>query len=211
MPKPVWLTQLQTGWQKLFDQQIPQQTEDQFEIYLNLLINWNKTYNLTQIYQPEEIVTKHFLDSLSIAPYVKGPNIADIGSGAGFPGIPLAIHNPKNHITLIESRGKKTAFLQQLKIETGINNITIEKKRVEQYTPNKIFNTITSRAFSSLPHFFQVSAHLGDKDSIFLAMKGTQPTKELLELPNDIQLKAQETIKVPGLTDQRCLITLQKN
>ncbi|MCQ4317717.1 16S rRNA (guanine(527)-N(7))-methyltransferase RsmG [Stutzerimonas zhaodongensis] len=185
---------------------------DQLLAYLALLSKWNKAYNLTAVRDTAEMVSRHLLDSLSVAPHVQpgGSRWLDVGSGGGMPGIPLAILFPERHFTLLDSNGKKTRFLTQVKLELKLANLEVVHSRVEQFKPAQPFNGITSRAFSSLEDFTSWTRHLGDLDSCWLAMKGIQPDDELQALPVDFQLERCVVLKVPGCQGQRHLLILRR-
>lgn len=180
--------------------------------YLELLIKWNKAYNLTAVRDPNEMVSRHLLDSLSVVPYVAqgGDRWLDVGSGGGMPGIPLAILFPDRAFTLLDSNGKKTRFLTQVKLELKLDNLEVIHSRVEHYQPVQPFTGITSRAFSSLADFTGWTRHLGDTETHWLAMKGVQPDDELQALPNDFSLRSCEVLKVPGCQGQRHLLILRR-
>lgn len=153
-----------------------------FEQYLLLLHKWNKTYNLTAIRNIEEMLEKHLLDSLSIAAHVYGERFLDVGTGAGLPGIPLAILYPQKQFTLLDSNGKKTRFLQQVKTQLQLNNVTVENRRIEQFDPSQKFDAILSRAFASLNDMITGSESVCDEAGCFFAMKGQYPERELQEI-----------------------------
>lgn len=180
--------------------------------YLELLIKWNKAYNLTAVRDPNEMVSRHLLDSLSVVPYVDqgGQRWLDVGSGGGMPGVPLAILFPERAFTLLDSNGKKTRFLTQVKLELKLANLEVIHSRVEQYQPPQPFAGITSRAFSSLADFTGWTRHLGDTETLWLAMKGVQPDGELQALPNDFSLRSCDVLKVPGCQGQRHLLILRR-
>ena len=186
--------------------------KQQLLAYLALLIKWNKAYNLTAVRNPDEMVSRHLLDSLSVAPFVAegGNRWLDVGSGGGMPGIPLAILFPDRQFTLLDSNGKKTRFLTQVKLELGLANLEVIHSRVEQYHPEQPFHGITSRAFSSLADFTGWTRHLGDVETRWLAMKGVQPDDELQALPDDFSLRSCEVLKVPGCQGQRHLLILRR-
>ena len=140
--------------------------------YLQLLIKWNKAYNLTAVRDPLEMVGRHLLDSLAINPWLRGERVLDVGTGAGLPGIPLAILNPRRQFTLLDSNGKKTRFVLQAASELGLSNVTVEHLRLERYHPAQPFDTITSRAFSALDEFVAGTRHLLAAGGALLAMKG---------------------------------------
>lgn len=181
--------------------------------YLALLIKWNKAYNLTAVRNPDEMVSRHLLDSLSVVPFVAehGDNWLDVGSGGGMPGIPLAILFPERRFTLLDSNGKKTRFLTQVKLELKLNNLDVIHSRVEEYRPEQPFSGICSRAFSSLQDFTDWTRHLGDSNTHWLAMKGVQPDDELQALPADFRLQSCDVLKVPGCQGQRHLLILRRS
>ncbi|QGZ32590.1 16S rRNA (guanine(527)-N(7))-methyltransferase RsmG [Stutzerimonas stutzeri] len=186
--------------------------QGQLLAYLALLIKWNKAYNLTAVRDPAEMVSRHLLDSLSVAPHVAqgGSRWLDVGSGGGMPGIPLAILFPEHSFTLLDSNGKKTRFLTQVKLELKLANLEVVHSRVEQFRPARPFAGITSRAFSALSDFADWTRHLGDLDTRWLAMKGVQPDDELQALPADFQLERCLVLKVPGCQGQRHLLILRR-
>lgn len=169
----------------LIEQQLPDEYRTKapkFEKYLTLLLRWNKTYNLTAIRDVQQMIPLHLLDCLAIIPCIKGPRVVDVGSGAGFPGIPLAICMPDLSFTLVESNRKRVQFLQTVKHELQLNNVDIWQGRIEQYTPELGFDTITSRAFTQLAPFMNLTRHVCAKDGIWCAMKGQIPEEELKEI-----------------------------
>jgi 16S rRNA (guanine527-N7)-methyltransferase len=190
----------------------PQQQE-QLLAYLALLIKWNKAYNLTAVRDPDEMVSRHLLDSLSVVPFVveAGNNWLDVGSGGGMPGVPLAILFPERQFTLLDSNGKKTRFLTQVKLELKLSNLQVIHSRVEEFTPSVPFSGICSRAFSSLEDFSNWTRHLGDANSQWLAMKGVHPDDELQALPADFRLSSSHVLKVPGCQGQRHLLILRRS
>lgn len=186
--------------------------QEQLLQYLGLLIKWNKAYNLTAVRNPDEMVSRHLLDSLSVVQYVEpyGDNWLDVGSGGGMPGVPLAILFPERQFTLLDSNGKKTRFLTQVKLELKLDNLKVIHSRVEAYTPEQAFSGIISRAFSALEDFTNWTRHLGDLTTHWLAMKGVHPDDELQALPEDFRLESCQILKVPGCQGQRHLLILQR-
>ena len=180
--------------------------------YLALLHKWNKAYNLTAVRDPAEMVSRHLLDSLSVVPQAEagGARWLDVGSGGGMPGIPLAILFPERQFTLLDSNGKKTRFLTQVKLELKLANVEVIHSRVEAFRPEQPFTDITSRAFSSLEDFANWTRHLSDGQTRWLAMKGVQPDDELQALPADFQLEQCLVLKVPGCQGQRHLLILRR-
>lgn len=186
--------------------------QQQLLAYLALLIKWNKAYNLTAVRDPDEMVSRHLLDSLSVVSFVaeSGQTWLDVGSGGGMPGVPLAIMFPDRSFTLLDSNGKKTRFLTQVKLELKLANLEVVHSRVEQFQPAEAFGGITSRAFSSLEDFASWTRHLGNTQTRWLAMKGVQPDDELQRLPADFRLDACHVLKVPGCQGQRHLLILRR-
>lgn len=178
--------------------------------YVALIQKWNGVHNLTAIRDPKAMLTNHIIDSLAILPHITGPRVADIGSGAGLPGIPIAIMQSEWQIVLIESNQKKSAFLRQAKIELHLDNIEIISDRVEHYQPQNKFNTIVSRALSSLESFTKMSKHLADKNnSQFAAMKGSNLSLETDDLPQGFIIDRIIPLTVPGLNAARHLVIIR--
>ena len=178
--------------------------------YLALLIKWNKAYNLTAVRDPDEMVSRHLLDSLSVVPFIDGERQLDVGSGGGMPGIPLAIMFPDMKVTLLDSNGKKTRFLTQVKLELKLDNLEVIHSRAEAFQPEQPFTGIISRAFSSLEDFTQWTRHMGDTNTRWLAMKGLHPADELVALPADFNLESAQALAVPGCQGQRHLLILRR-
>ncbi|SHL45148.1 16S rRNA (guanine(527)-N(7))-methyltransferase RsmG [Pseudomonas punonensis] len=204
--------ELQQGAREL-GVELTEQQHEQLLAYLALLIKWNKAYNLTAVRDPDGMVSRHLLDSLSVVPFVAeaGDNWLDVGSGGGMPGIPLAILFPERRFTLLDSNGKKTRFLTQVKLELKLANLEVIHSRVEAFTPEQPFSGICSRAFSSLEDFSNWTRHLGDGQTQWLAMKGVHPNDELQALPADFSLTATHVLKVPGCQGQRHLLILRRS
>ncbi len=173
-----WKGQLASGLDRMGLVITPEQQRLLLD-YLSLLMKWNRTYNLTAIRDPNEMVVRQLLDSLSILPLVRGERILDVGTGAGLPGIPLAICLPEARFTLIDANGKKTRFVQQVKMELGLMNLEVMQIRVEQFNPETGFEIITTRAFAALPKMVKQTQHLLVDGGTFLAMKGAVPNEEL--------------------------------
>jgi 16S rRNA (guanine527-N7)-methyltransferase len=178
--------------------------------YIELLAKWNEVYNLTAIREEREMLSHHLLDSLALVPHVEGRHFLDVGSGAGFPGIPVAIARSECDVTLLDSSQKKAAFLQQAVIELELANATVCSARVETWHPDRRFDVIASRAFSSLADFVRNSQHLLAAHGVFAAMKGAYPDTELAHLPNDYQVRSVKRLTVPGLTGERHLVLVER-
>lgn len=176
--------------------------------YLSLLQKWNRAYNLTAVRDPQEMLHLHLLDSLSIAKYIAGNEMIDVGTGPGLPGIPLAICFPKRSFTLLDSNGKKTRFLFQAKNSLGLGNVQEVQSRVEAYQPDRSYDAVISRAFSSLADMVEKCSHLLAPDGRFYAMKGQYPQQELSELPKHYNVIASHWLDVPGVEAQRHLVEI---
>lgn len=186
----------------------PEQQE-QLLAYLQLFHKWNRAYNLSAIRELPEMVTRHLLDSLAIVPYLNPRRIIDVGTGGGLPGVPLAILNPGCQVTALDSVGKKTRFLHQVKTELSLANLTVVHARVEQYAPAELFDGVVSRAFTSLQDFATLCSHLLTPEGRLWAMKGEFPHTELLAAQEFCELDCVHYLKVPGLDAKRCLIVLK--
>jgi 16S rRNA (guanine527-N7)-methyltransferase len=176
--------------------------------YLELLVKWNKAYNLTAVRDPVEMVIRHLLDSLAIVKYCNSSSCLDVGTGAGLPGVPLAIVYPDREFLLLDSNGKKTRFLFQVKTTLGLDNMNIHHGRVESYQGDQLFEEIFSRAFASLGDMLGGCKHLLATGGVFKAMKGAFPEQELAAIESMATVKAIHSVAVPGLDEQRHLIEL---
>jgi 16S rRNA (guanine527-N7)-methyltransferase len=168
----------------------------------------NAQFNLTAIRDRLGMLRKHVLDSLTLQPYLRGSRVADIGTGAGFPGLPLAIVNPQRRFTLVEATGKKARFVEQTARRLGCHNVQVEHARAENYRPFELFDTVVARALSSLADFAAYAGHLCAPDGRLLAMKGKRPDEEISALPKSFRVLAVHRLKVPGLDDERHLVEL---
>lgn len=176
--------------------------------YVGLLAKWNRVYNLTAVRDPAEMVTRHLLDSLSVAPYLRGSRVLDVGSGAGLPGIPLALAKPEWEFVLLDSNRKKTRFITQSCIELGLTNVRVESARIEDYTPKVLFDSVISRAFSELSAMLAATGRLCQPEGIMLAMKGEYPGAELASVPPGFVVQGVEVLQVPGLDAQRHVVRI---
>ncbi|MDD2059650.1 16S rRNA (guanine(527)-N(7))-methyltransferase RsmG [Pseudomonas sp. GD03860] len=206
---PQHAEELSTGARQL-GVELSEAQHAQLLAYLALLIKWNKAYNLTAVRNPDEMVSRHLLDSLSVMPFIHSERWLDVGSGGGMPGIPLAILHPDKQVTVLDSNGKKTRFLTQVKLELKLDNLQVIHKRVEEYQPPLPFTGIVSRAFSSMENFTNWTRHLGDDKTQWLAMKGLHPADELVALPADFRVDSEQALTVPGCQGQRHLLILRR-
>lgn len=174
--------------------------------YIDLLKKWNSAYNLLGGNESASLVSRHILDSLSISPYLEGSLIADIGAGAGLPGIPLAILNPDKNFVLIDSNGKKTRFMFQAKIQLGLDNISVENCRIEHYQSKQQIDMVMCRAFSTLADALTMLQPIFSDECKLLAMKGHYPEDEIARLPDGFELSKSIKLDVPGSESQRHLI-----
>ena len=184
------------------------QQQQQLINFIVLLDKWNQAYNLTAIRKPESMITRHLIDTLSVSAYLHGDKIIDVGTGPGVPGIPLAIIFPERRFTLMDSNGKKVRFINQAKQNLSLENVFPIQHRVELFQPEKGYDSIVSRAFTSLEKMLQMTEHLANKGGLIQAMKGVyledQPLHGKWEIAKVIKLR------VPGLNEQRTLINIRK-
>jgi len=185
---------------------LPQQIE-QLLAYHQLLLKWNRAYNLTAVRDPLEMISRHLIDSLSILPWVGAGRLLDVGSGPGLPGIPLAICRPDLNVTTLDSNGKKTRFQQQVRIELGLQNLTVINGRVEQVDTDP-FDMVVSRAFASIADMLTLSGHLAAPTGVFLAMKGQYPEAELEQIPTGFALQQVHRLNLPDTDGERHLLIL---
>jgi 16S rRNA (guanine527-N7)-methyltransferase len=168
----------------------------------------NALFNLTAIRDRPGMLRKHVLDSLSLQPYLRGARLADVGTGAGFPGLVLAIVNPERRFALIEATGKKARFVEQTAARLGVGNVLVVNSRAESYRPFELFDTVVARALSSLADFVAYAGHLCAPGGRLLAMKGKRPDDEISALPRSFRVLAVHRLSVPGLPDERHLVEL---
>jgi 16S rRNA (guanine527-N7)-methyltransferase len=199
--------------------------------HLALIVRWNRVYNLTAVRDPDTMLSHHLMDSLAVLPALRRvlqgraqalgaeaqleagagePRVLDVGSGAGLPGVVLAVVEPRWHITCVDAVAKKASFIRQVAAELGLSNLQALHARVEDLSPTASFDVVTSRAFASLADFVSLTRHLVNPGGCWMAMKGKLPEDELAALPPDIEVFHVEQLTVPGLDAQRCLVWMRK-
>lgn len=186
--------------------ELPRGAKDKLLRYLRLLAKWNRTFNLTAIRDPIDMVSNHLLDSLAVLEHLPPGSLADVGSGAGLPGIPIAIAEPGRAVTLNEASEKKSAFLRQATIELDLVNTRVKPGRVEQWTPEEGFAVVISRAFAELAQFVSNCRHLLAPGGTLVAMKGALPSGEIARVPEDADCGRVVRLNVPLLDAQRHLV-----
>jgi 16S rRNA (guanine527-N7)-methyltransferase len=186
----------------------PPDLQEKMLAYLELIAKWNRIHNLTAIRQIPDMVSAHLLDSLSVATHLGAQNVLDIGSGAGLPGIPLAMAWPQSEVTLIDSNQKKTTFLQQVKIELDLKNLVVICGRAEALPVEQPFDLVISRAFAELSDFVAVATRLRKPGGTVAAMKGVWPHDEIAKLPDNCRLRMVIPLGVPGLNAERHLVLI---
>lgn len=194
--------QLERGLQEM-NISLPSESLDKLIEFLRMMVKWNRVYNLSAIKEPDQMVLLHLLDSLSVMPFLHGQRCIDVGTGAGLPGIPLAITKPEMSFALLDSNSKKTRFIQQVCIELGLTNVLTLHERVEKYQPEQKFDTVTARAFTGLPDLLTKTRHLLSDGGKLLAMK----SKEIDVLDRaDFVFDNVQTLAIPGLEATRNLV-----
>ncbi|MCK4744421.1 MAG: 16S rRNA (guanine(527)-N(7))-methyltransferase RsmG [Sulfuriflexus sp.] len=201
-------SQLAEGLQSL-DCKLADDIQAKLIQYLILLNKWNKTYNLTAVRDIYKMVPQHLLDSLSVNTYLQGKRVLDVGTGAGLPGIPLALANPDIEFVLLDSALKRTRFVVQAVGELGLKNVTVQQTRIEDYAPDDLFDTIISRAFTAMEDFVSATERLCAPAGQLLAMKGRFPSQEINSLP-DQWLATSELLEVPSVNAERHIVILTR-
>lgn len=176
--------------------------------FITLLSKWNRVYNLTSVRDPKRMVTVHILDSLSVLDHLRGPRILDVGTGPGFPGIPLALARPAWEFVLVDSNGKKTRFVQQAVTELEIRNVSVVRTRVEDFHPDLGFDSVVSRAFRSISDMLRCCQLNISSDTEVLAMKGLYPEAELTHLPEGFSVREVVVLNTPGIDGERHLVRI---
>jgi 16S rRNA (guanine527-N7)-methyltransferase len=188
---------------------LPEGGHQRLKNYAALLEKWNRTYNLTAIRDPLKIMTHHLLDSLCVVPHLPAGTLADIGSGGGLPGIPIAIVEPARQVAVNDANAKKAAFLKQAKIELALDNLAVHEGRVEHWRPAPGFDGVITRGFAELADFVASCRHLLAHGGLLLAMKGAYPREELARLPADVDAGDVVALRVPQLDAERHLVRMR--
>ncbi|UCE90390.1 MAG: 16S rRNA (guanine(527)-N(7))-methyltransferase RsmG [Pseudomonadota bacterium] len=178
--------------------------------FVLLLARWNAVYNLTAVREPLGMVSRHLLDSLAIETYLQGTRIIDVGTGAGLPGIPLAVVRPDCQFALLDANSKKTRFVTQAAAELGLKNVAVVHSRVEDYRPAQSFDTVVTRAYAKVATMLGQTAHLGGPNCIYLAMKGASPVGERDGVPADFVVQGIEKLVIPGLNAERHVVIVRR-
>ena len=177
---------------------------------VELLVKWNKAYNLTSVRDPAQMLVKHIMDSIVVSPHLEGNSFIDVGTGPGLPGLPLAILNPDRHFVLLDSLGKRLRFIRQAILSLGLKNVEIVQSRVEEYKPEIGFDCVLSRAFASLEDMLSWCHHLPNENGHFLALKGQYPESEIIDLDSKFKFIESVTLQVPQLDGERCLVKVKR-
>jgi len=185
--------------------------KNQLVAYVDMLNKWNKAYNLTSVRDPNEMLVRHILDSIVVAPHLEGARFIDVGTGPGLPGIPLSIVRPECQFTLLDSLGKRVRFLKQVQHELKLENITPVQSRVEEFPAEPPFDGVISRAFASLNDMVSWCHHLPGEQGRFYALKGVMPEEEIALLPSKYAVEKSVKLKVPQLTGERHLVIIKPN
>jgi 16S rRNA (guanine527-N7)-methyltransferase len=187
---------------------LDRETQQRLLDFIVLIEKWNRVHNLTAIREPEKMVSHHLLDSLAVAPHLHAKRLLDVGSGAGLPGIPLALAKPDTHVTLLDSNHKKVAFLNQAVMELKLKNAEVCSERVESWQTQDRFDVIISRAFSDMGEFVRITRHLLAPGGMFAAMKGLHPYEEIDKLPPDCKVRQVLALAIPGVEGARHLVLI---
>ena len=185
--------------------------KNQLIAYVDMLHKWNKAYNLTSVRDPNDMLVRHILDSIVVAPHLQGERFIDVGTGPGLPGIPLSIVRPDAHFTLLDSLGKRVRFLRQVQHELKLENITPVQSRVEDFPSEPPFDGVISRAFASLNEMVTWCHHLPGQNGRFYALKGQLPEDEIASLPAEFSVESVEKLRVPQLDGERHLVVIKPN
>ena len=193
------------------DLSLPKDARAKLLQHIELVAKWNRVYNLTAVRELDQMLTQHVFDSLAVVSHLKGKTLVDVGSGAGFPGISLAIARPAMAVTLVEANHKKSAFLKQAVIELGLVNVDVVNARVETWKPATRYDVVISRAFSDLAEFVALAGHLCADGGVLAAMKGVYPFEELPQVRAPYRTSAVISLDVPGLAAERHLVVIERH
>jgi len=185
---------------------IPIEQQNKLIQLVELLVKWNKAYNLTSVRDPQQMLVKHIMDSIVVSPHLQGKRLIDVGTGPGLPGLPLAILNPDKQFVLLDSLGKRLRFIRQAVLELGLKNVEFVQSRVEEYQPDEKFDVVLSRAFASLEDMLFWCKHLPANTGHFLALKGQFPDQEIKTLDTQFKFVESIALDVPNLEGERCLV-----
>jgi 16S rRNA (guanine527-N7)-methyltransferase len=199
---------LESGLQQM-SLEVSETVQQKLLQYVALLGKWNRAYNLTSVHNPGQMIVRHILDSLVVLPYVRGPHILDVGSGAGLPGIPLALMHPEWQFVLLDSNGKKTRFITQAVAELQLENVEVAHSRAEDYKPKQLHSTVVSRAFTSLENMVRMVGRHCAAEGCLLAMKGTYPMAELDQIPEGYSVSGVHPLVVPHLDADRHVVVIE--
>ncbi len=189
--------------------ELPEGARQQLLALVQLLAKWNRVYNLTSVRKPADMVNRHLLDSLSVLPHLRGPRVLDVGTGAGLPGLVLAIARPDWRLVLLDASNKKLRFVRQAVAELGLDNVEVVHSRVEDYRPDENFDSVVSRAYSSLEEMYQAGHRLCRPEGRIHAMKGVFPVAEMDALAKPGVVERVERLQVPGLDAERHLVVMR--
>ena len=203
------ILRLKQGMEQM-GQAITESEQDRLAGYLRLLLKWNSAYNLTAVRDPQEMVVRHLLDSLSVLPYISGQALLDAGTGPGLPGIPLAIMQPGRRFTLLDSNGKKIRFVRQAALELELENVIAVQQRIEDQNPTATLDLVMARAFTALPQLYRMCSPLLRRGGRLLAMKGT--ARSIADEISDLEGVTTEVhrVNVPFLEEERHLVIIQE-
>ncbi|MDA8389419.1 MAG: 16S rRNA (guanine(527)-N(7))-methyltransferase RsmG [Gammaproteobacteria bacterium] len=190
---------------------LPDGAEESLLAYLELLGRWNRVFNLTAVRETEDMVTRHLLDSLAVLPHLPAGTLIDVGSGAGLPGIPIAIADPSRPVTLLDRSHKRIGFLTEAVARLGLKHVALVCARAEEHRPPRPYDIVITRAFASLADAAASTRHLLAVNGVALAMKGALPTEEMAQLPGDAAIRAVYPLTVPGLNARRHLVVMARN
>lgn len=190
---------------------LPEAAAERLSAYVGLLMKWNRVYNLTAIREEQKVVSHHILDSLVVLDHLPAGTLVDVGSGAGLPGLPIAIAQPAREVTVLDSNQKKGAFLKQAVAELGLANVQVVIERVEDFRPLRPFEVVVSRAFSDLADFVNLAGHLCAPGGTMLAMKGLYPDAEIAQLPAGWTVESAPALDIPALEASRHLVVMRSS